>query len=323
MKIQFNITTSACDLDRFASREDFLAFARDFDGVELMYVEPDQRHIIPKEKVIGLHMSSFPYWLDFWNGNLERVKQEFDTLDAAFSYYGGNTRQALVKRIRENVADAVSHEAEYMVFHVADSGAAETIASTYSHSDEEVIDAVCDLLNEALPEDGPLLLLENLWEPGLTVTNPEMTRRLLRGIRYPKKGIMLDTGHLMHCCPELKNQKEALRFIHQMLDEHGDLCQWVRGIHLNQSLTGNVIKRCQKNPPAMAETYTQRMSQLYSYVFQVDLHRPFAVPGVGELVKRIGPDYLTCEFISDSRQQHEKMLHRQLRALGKEGVFLL
>lgn len=315
MKIQFNITTSACDLDRFADRKDFLAFARDFDGVELMYVEPDQRYIIPKEKVIGLHMSSFPYWLDFWNGDLERVKQEFDTLDAAFSYYGGNTRQALVQRVRGDVADAVSYGAEYMVFHVADSNAWETVANVFYHSDEEVIDAVCDLLNEALPEDGPLLLLENLWEPGLSFTKPEMTRRLLQGIRYPKKGIMLDTGHLMHSKPELKTQKEALRFIHQMLDDHGDLCQWIRGIHLNQSLTGNVIKRCQKKPPVMAETYAQRMNQLYSYVFQVDLHRPFTIPGVRELVDRIAPDYLTCEFISCSRQEHEAMLRRQLRAL--------
>ena len=37
-------------------------------------------------------------------------------------------------------------------------------------------------------EDGKIaLFLENLWQPGLTLTRPEITKRLLDKIEYPNK----------------------------------------------------------------------------------------------------------------------------------------
>ena len=54
-------------------------------------------------------------------------------------------------------------------------------------------------------------LMENLWWPGLTMTRPEMTKRLLSQVHYQKKGIMLDTGHLMHMNLELKTQDELTK----------------------------------------------------------------------------------------------------------------
>jgi hypothetical protein len=38
-----------------------------------------------------------------------------------------------------------------------------------------------------------------------------------------KKGLILDTGHLLHTNLDLKNQEEGLRYINRMLDEHKDL----------------------------------------------------------------------------------------------------
>lgn len=321
MKTQFNITTSSCDLDRYASREEFLAVLEGFDGVELMVCGEDTRGIIRPEDVVGLHMSSFYYWLDFWKGDWERCMQEFGAPDAAYAYYGGTTRQALIDRFRTDLQNAKHYGAEYMVYHIADSSSIETLTGRYAHTDEEVIDAACDLINEALPADtdGPLLLLENLWEPGLTFTRPEMTERLLRGVRYPRTGIMLDTGHLMHTDLSLRSQKEALSYIHRRLDEHGELCKHIRGIHLNQSLTGAYMKRVRKNPPELSGNYGARMGQLFEYVFQADQHKPFVCPGVRELIERIAPDYLTFEFISNNLAQHKTMLRRQRRSLKREG----
>ena len=34
--------------------------------------------------------------------------------------------------------------------------------------------------------DGPLLLLENLWHPGMNLRRPEITRDMLAAVRYPK-----------------------------------------------------------------------------------------------------------------------------------------
>lgn len=321
LKTQFNITTSACDLDRFASQKEFLDLLKGFDGVELMYCGEDVRGIVQPDNVVGLHMSCLYYWLDFWKGNLERCKEEFGTLDTAYAYYGGTTPQALIDRFRADLAHAKRYGAEYMVFHVSDSSSRETLTGHYIHTDEEVIDATCELINKALPADadGPMLLLENLWEPGLTFTSPEMTKRLLDGIRYPRTGIMLDTGHLMHTNLSLRSQKEGLEYIHRWLDEHGDLCKRIRGIHLNQSLTGAYMKRVRKNPPQLSNDYGTQMGQLFEYVFRADQHKPFTCPGVRELIERIAPDYLTFEFISNDLAQHKSMLHRQHRALEQEG----
>jgi len=319
MKVQFNITTSECDLERYASRQEFLAMLDGFDGVELIVCGEDSRGIIPANKVIGLHMSCFYCWLDFWMGALDRCKEEFGTLDNAYACYGGNTRQALVDHFRADLVHAKAYGAEYMVFHVADSSSLETLTGQYAHTDEEVIDATCDLINEALASvtDGPMLLLENLWEPGLTLTRPEMTERLLKGICYPNTGIMLDTGHLMHTNLSLRTQKEALEYIHRCLDAHGELCDRIRGIHLNQSLTGAYMKKVRKQPPVLSEDYNTRMGQLFGYVFQADQHKPFVAPGVRELIERISPDYLTFEFISRDLAQHKTMLRRQRAALER------
>lgn len=319
MKTQFNITTSDCDLDRFASREEFLDLLDGFGGVELMVCGEDRRGLIRPQDVVGLHMSSFYCWLDFWQGNMDRCLQEFGTEEHLRACFGGDTRQALVDRFRADLAHARSYGAEYMVYHVADSNSHETMTGRYAHTDEEVIDAVCELINTALDgiTDAPLLLLENLWEPGLTLTRPELTARLLKGIRYPNTGIMLDTGHLLHTDLTLTTQKAGLEYIHRRLDEHGDLCRYIRGIHLNQSLTGSCMRRVRKHPPKLSEDYNEKMGQLFEYVFRADRHRPFTAPGVRQLIQRVAPDYLTFEFISENLQQHKTMLRRQWAALNR------
>ncbi len=318
MKLLFNITDSDCDLERYASRDELLEMLEGFDGLELMHCQEDARGILPPERIVGLHMSCPYYWLDFWRGDRARCLEEFGTDDALRAFYGDDDPQVLVRHFREELETARRLGAEYVVFHVSDSSSRETLTGTYAHTDQEVIDGACDLINQALPADwdGPLLLLENLWEPGLTFTDPAMTARLLEGICYPRTGIMLDTGHLMHTQPRLRTQREALEYIHSCLEAHGGLCRHIRGVHLHQSLTGGVMRRYQKAPPEPAAEHGARMGQLFEYVFQVDRHRPFTCPGVRELVERIGPDYLTCEFISSSRQEHAAMLRRQLRVLN-------
>lgn len=322
MKVQFNITTSSCDLERFGSREEFLALLEGFDGVELMVCGEDERKLIRPENVVGLHMSSFYCWLDFWQGNVERCLQEFGTEETMRAYYGGDTRQALIDRFRADLVNAKKYGAEYVVYHISDSNSLETLTGRYAHTDEEVVDAACELLNAALDgvTDGPVLLLENLWEPGLTFTRPEMTARLMEGVRYPNKGIMLDTGHLLHTNLSLRTQKEGVEYVRRCLDEHGELCKYIRGIHLNQSLTGAYMRWVRKNPPTLSDDYNEKVGQLFEYVFQADRHKPFVAPGVGELIARIAPDYLTFEFISNDLKEHKTMLRRQWTALKREGL---
>ncbi len=318
MKTQINLTTSSCDLDRFASTAELLELL-DGDGIELTCYEEDARGIVPRDRVVGLHMNCLPFWVELWKGNLDACVREYDDVETVRAVFGGDTPQALLKHYRRDLEMAKRYGAEYMVFHVCDGSVEETFTGKSRHSDEEVIDAAAELLNTLFAgvEDGPWLLLENLWYAGLRFTDPEKTRRLLDRVNYPKTGLMLDTGHLMHTNPALSTQEEAVNYIHAMLDRHGDLCSRIRGVHLQQSLSGARIKATQANPPKLAPTYAKRSEQLFYYVFSVDRHQPFTAAGVPELIRRISPDYLTFELISNDLEEHRRLLKAQRAVFGR------
>ena len=317
MKTQINLTTSCCDLDRFASRDVLLDLLGD-DGIELTCYEDDIRNIVPVSRVIGLHMSCQPYWLDFWRGDRAACLRELDNAETIRAIFGGETPDALIAHDRRDLAHVKHYGAEYMVFHVCDGSIEETFTGQSRHTDVEVIDAAAELLNELFKNvtDGPWLLLENLWYAGHRFTDPEMTARLLDRVRYPKTGLMLDTGHLLHTNLDLRTQEEGVRYIHEMLDRHGDLAKRIRGVHLNQSLTGSRMKAMQANPPKLAKSYRERSEQLFYYVFSIDLHQPFTCSGVKELIERIAPEYLTYELISRDLDEHRRLLKEQRAVFG-------
>ena len=318
MKICFNQTTSRFDLERFSSRGDMLEYMKGFDGLELMCLDDDERGIIPPGRVVGLHMGFFPYWLDFRNGECAALIEEFGSQERCFEEYGGDGVGALLARFRRDLADAERLGASYVVFHVSDGSTRELITGRFRHSDEEVVDATAEILNElmsGLTDYRPELLLENLWYCGLTFTRPEITRRLLSAVQYEKTGLMLDTGHLMHTNPAIVTQSDAAEYINRMLDEHGELCSRIRGVHLNRSLSGEFLRSTRLNPPCLADDYDARTAQLYAYLFELDRHEPFDVPEAARLVERISPEYLTFEFITRDRAEHRAYLERQLAAL--------
>ncbi len=315
MKVQFNITTSQVDLERYKDRDDFIKMVegRNFDGVEIMCFEEDEKGIIPVDKVVGLHMTNIMHLYDFWRGDMKTLLEEFETEENIIRHYGGLTQEDLLNKYRNDLKNAERYGAEYVVFHVASCTDTEEMNNSFTEKDEDVLDAHIDLLNRLFPEDwdGPWLLMENLWLPGFTFTDPEMTKYLLDGVKYKKKGIMLDTGHLMHTNLDLKDYDEAVDYIHSMLDIHKDLCKYIKGVHLQGSITGDVVKEAMKNPVIMPKDYGERSFKLFMYVFQVDKHQPFTSGGVKELIERIAPEYLTFEFITNDRAEHERFLDMQ------------
>ena len=313
MKIQFNMTDSFCDMDRFASAAELEKLLQGFDGLELMAFENRVHEKIPAGRVVGIHTRSYPYWYDFWTGDMARCLEELGDMAMVEAYYGGTTQEAVIEHFREDIASAKHYGAEYMVFHVSDCNILEAMTGRYEHGDEEVIDAFAEILNRIFPEDwdGPEILLENLWEPGLTFLEPEMTLRLLDRVKCRKKGIMLDTGHLMNTNTALRTPEEAVDYINGLLDKHGDLCRWIHGVHLNQSLSGEFVEYTKTHLPELKGDFSERYGKMFEYVFQADQHRPFVCKGVRPLVERIGPKYLTFEFVTNDLEEHKMFLQQQ------------
>jgi len=317
MKYTFNLSIP-WDLERFSGREELLQLLQDFDGVELNWLGPDEKGLLPREKVLGFHMSYFPCWLDLWRGDEENLLREFGDRDTVRRVFGGTDREAILQRFRADLRRAHEFGARYAVFHVSDCTIEESFTGVYRHKDEEVVDAAAEIINELLrEEDGSLtFLMENLWQPGLRFTDPAVTQRLLSAVQYENKGIMLDTGHLLHTNENLQTQEEGLAYIHRLLDGHGDLCRHIRGVHLNQSLTGDYCRRVRQQGVVMEQDYAKREGQMFWHAFAVDQHRPFTCPGVKELLQRIDPEYVTFEFITEDLAQHRDFLQQQREALS-------
>ena len=195
------------------------------NGFEMICAGEDSRKILRPQSVIGVHLSFYSYWLDFWNNDTRRLTSEFVTLE-------------------------------------------ETFTNRYHHTDEEVIDAAAQLINMLLDGRGYTFdfLMENLWYPGLRLTDPALTRRLLDQVHFPKKGLLLDTGHLLHTNTALRSGEDACRYLHSILDRHGDLCRFIRGVHLHQSLSGAYVERARRQIPPMEPDYYDRFAQSYAHV---------------------------------------------------------
>lgn len=321
MKTLFNVTTSYEDTDRFADESDFRAFAQSFDGVEVMEVGPDERGIIPADLTVGVHLGYFVTWYDFWRGNEAGLVKEYGSLEEAYAQMRGSEPHVIVDRIKRDMEFAHAKGAEYVVFHVSESTILENYTFCYGHSDEEIVDAAAEILNEAFAEeDGSIaLLMENQWQAGLTFLRPEIAQRLLDRVEYPNKGFMLDTGHLMHTNFDLESQEEALAYVNGIVDRNEAILPYVRGVHFHQSLTGKYCESVQANPPVLAESYTDRYWQSFGHAFAVDKHQPWIAQGVGALIERIDPEYLVWEFISGTREEHQRMIDVQ-RAAFESGA---
>lgn len=286
MKTMMNFTTSSEDTIRYSSAEELKQFYEEFGcaGLELMPME-DNCPLIRPEMVVGIHTRSIADWMN---------------LDRCF----------LIEHYRKDLEFARQMNAEYVVFHITQVSNEESFTYRMQHTDEEVIDAICDLINELLDGQGYSFhfLMENLWWPGLNFLRPSITKRLLDGVHYEKKGLMLDTGHYLHTNHKLRTQKEALDYLNTMLDAHEEFLPYIKGIHLQQSLTGEYVEEWLKTPHELDPDPSVSFGQVFTHIFAIDLHKPFTEPGVKEMVERVDPEYVTYEYITSDKEQHAQYL---------------
>jgi hypothetical protein len=291
------------------------------DGVEMIYAEEDKTNMLDSKSIVGLHLSFYPDWIDFWNGNKEALLKEFGTQDTYEWFYGGKDRSTLIHNFTTDLERAEALNVRYVVFHVSNVTISETYTYRMEHTNEEIIDAAADLINVILDDKKYNFdfLMENLAWPGLTMTQPAVTQRLLNKVHCPRKGIMLDIGHLMNTNIDLQSEEEACAYVNKMLDAHGELTKFIKGVHLHQSLSGSYVKQCLKNPAIPIGDYCQRMAQAYDHINKIDWHRPMTCAGTKALIERIAPKYLVYELNAKNRVEREHLLKIQTDALNAAG----
>lgn len=282
------------------------------DGVEMMFCAPWDRKVHKKEWIHGVHLRFWPSWLDFWRGNQSELLKQFGSEAGIKACYGGLTREEWLETYRENIRMAQAAGAQYMVFHVCHARMSELFDWDFSATSQEVIEGVIDVVN-ALSEEisaDTELLFENLWWPGLTLLDKDLTARLLDGTKHRNVGLMLDTGHLMNTNPELKTEAEGIAYILDTIKNLGPYRRYIKGIHLQRSLSGEYVKSA-KNINAEQASLTDIMN----HVMKIDEHLPFSSPDVRQLVDYVNPKYLIHEFINQTMDDWSKKIIIQQQAL--------
>ncbi len=287
------------------------------DGIEMIYDGSEDSCSNQKDIIFGYHLMFYADWIDFWRKDTAALNRKFGSDVTWRDFYLGSEREALIRQFQEDLLRAASLNVKYVVFHVSDVSVEEGFTYRWEHTDEEVIDAAAEFINLLLDgqSDTFEFLVENLHWPGFTFTRPEMTERLLSQINYKKKGIMLDTGHLMCTNLEIKDQADGCRYIHRMMDEHGALCKYIRGVHLHQSVTGAYVKQSLKNQPVLKENFYERFAQCYEHIGKIDTHQPFDNAEVYRLIERIAPEYLVHEIAAKTPEEKKNLIKLQQRAL--------
>ena len=276
---------------------------------------------LPAGMVQGYHLTFTPDWLDFYRWDTAALCRKFGSLEKARAFYGGGP-EVLLEQYRADLRRAAALGARYVVFHVSDVSIEEGYTYRWLHSDEAVIDASAELINALLEGTEPAFdfLMENQWWPGFTFTEPEKTARLLDAVTYSRKGILLDTGHLMNSFPDLRTEAEGAARIGEMLDRHGELCRYIRGVHLHQSLSGDYVRtRTGAVPEGLPEDYAARFSFNYAHIQEIDRHRPWTDDAIGAVLERIAPQYLTHELSAPAGPAHLAAVKRQMETLRESG----
>lgn len=324
MRYLFHLSTVPKYLDWFRHDWDEIqAFAKEhqMDGVEIMVHDYDIDRV-PDNFAYGMHLRFWPMWLDFWNRDAAAVANTVGERGQVKRLYGDIDPQCLVDQYRSQYNTAKKLGVKYMVFHVSHVTNEDIFKWEYDYTDKEVMEATIALVNQAFPkdEDGPLLLFENLWWPGLTFCDPELTKWFIEQIDYKNKGYLLDTSHLILTNPEIGTEDEAVDYMRRIVRSLGKTSSYIKGMHVNKALPKEYMRQ---NHLLKLEKYKNAKTQwdktgiIKEHIGNLDVHKPFDHPAIGKLIDDIKPEFCVFEVTPDSKEELSHYLTLQNKALGR------
>ena len=316
MKQLVNFSNYPSDMDLIQDDPDVLqAFLQQhhLDGIEMMLCSPCAKTFWNREWLYGVHLRYWPCWLDFWRNDRHELLRQFGSEEQIKDYYGGLSREAWLEAYKDNIKNALEAGARYLVFHVSHARISEVFNRQFIAPNHEVIDAAIEVINELspfVPANIPLLF-ENLWWPGLTLKDKQLTARLLDRVNHENIGIMFDTGHLMNTNHSLRTEEQGIRYILKTLENLDQHSEMIRGIHLHKSLSGSYVE--QQKHLQMKQNYNSL--EIMQHVLRIDEHLPFTSPQTQKILDYVQPDFLVHEFLYTSIADWSQKIIRQQTTL--------
>ncbi len=282
------------------------------DGAELFL--PPEYHADTAKHTVGIHLPYLPHWVAFWRGDETRLAKQFSSREERCAYFSGaDTRAEWIERVRGSIRRALLYKPEYLVWHVSEADSDEIYTRDFYYTDQDVLESTAELfcsVADIIPNDLPVLF-ENLWWPGLTLTDVRQTDKFFRLIDRDTAGIMLDTGHLMNTNTDLRTEEEGRDHILRTVDSLGELSGRIRGMHLQCSLTGDYARRALKKRP-----HDLSVEAEMAHIAAIDEHKPFQTDAMRRVIDTVAPNWLVHELYYDNLSHMHTMLTRTQDLLG-------
>lgn len=206
---------------------------------------------------------------------------------------------------------------EYVVLHACNIDIFEGMTYNFRFLDMEILEKVVEFVNEIFDNDkyNFILLLENLWWPGLKLTFYLEADYLIKNIKYKNIGFMLDIGHMLNTNLELKNSDEGVDYILGNLENLKEYKNYIYGVHLNLSLSGKYVKRSIELNKERRLNLKEVLNEIYFHVEKIDYHFPFDNMRIKEVLKELPLKYLVYEFIAQDEISIERAIEKQEKIL--------
>lgn len=270
-----------------------------------------------KKKIKGYHLRFFPTWLDLYFYSKEELLLRLGEEKNIRSLCGGITKDEMLEYYKKELERAKELEVEYVVLHACNIDIFEGMTYNFRFSDMEILEKVVKFVNEIFDNEkyNFTLLLENLWWPGLKLTSYLEVDYLIKNIKYKNTGFMLDTGHMLNTNLELKNSDEGVDYILGNLENLKEYKNYIYGVHLNLSLSGEYVKRSIELNKERRLNLKEVLNEIYFHVEKIDYHFPFDNMRIKEVLKELPLKYLVYEFIARDEISVERAIEKQEKIL--------
>lgn len=279
------------------------------DGVELFIYQKQPYDVSYLNNTVGVHLKYWPFWLDFWRDNNDFLQKKFGTKENMRKFYfGAGNKEEWLDAIKAHIQIALKEEPEYLVWHVSESDDDEIFTFDFKYSDKEVIEGTAEVYNavkEIIPKNVKVLF-ENLWWPGLRLTDKKVVETFFQLVNDDNAGIMLDTGHLMNTNPELKNEDEAVRYLCEVVHNLGNLKNRIKGLHLSCSLSGEYLKSFYREKLVQTD-----YMEVMNHIINIDRHQAWSTNTIGDLLKMVNPEYVVHELYYNDFSELTELVKKQ------------
>lgn len=267
------------------------------DGIELLtgYSSVDPSLM---DDALGVHLPYATDWFTAWKGDADTDGLSED--EVRFTFMGRDSSE-IVSNLSVAISYASAVDPAYGVLHAGSVNIDDVFSGKRTHDDRRVLEAVAEMANDAVSGSGGeppfTIVFENLWWSGLRLIHESGFRLLERKLEFDDWGFCLDTGHMMIALDEGRNETEDTDAVIRTVSEYPEeMKERIKVMHLHSSAS-RVMPPPMKVPDAKI---MDKLTQAYGIVSKTDPHRPFDSGVCTEIVKIIGPEFLTHEISSPS-----------------------